>query len=365
MAPKKQEELTVVSSEPVDFDDKKEVKEEKEEEKKEEEKKEEEKKEEKEEKKGEESKAINDDKEELKETPPALPPKPTEEKVDEVPINDEVPPPAPPPRPLSPASQLTKTLKEAFPNIEDKLITAVIIASQGNLDPAFNALLYISDPSFKPTIEVNAQPINEKSKPDSTLTDDELLARQLQKEFEKEDRKRRQKHQERQRRSNQQQQQRRYDDDDESPDEFDQIKESFTQGIEEARSTLNGWVSGFSKKFQGANDNENQSKPQLFGALGGSSFKNNNQNNNQNRNQNKFDEDPEILSSDFHNRINLSNNDDSAPSLPNRNKEQNVTRGNKWQPLNSDVPINSDAFLVTDSEDEDTGVSNYDTKNKK
>ena len=37
----------------------------------------------------------------------------------------------------------------------------------------------------------------------------------------------------------------------------------------------------------------------------------------------------------------------------------------KWQSLNSDVPVNSDAFLVTDSEDEDTGVTTYDTKKTK
>lgn len=263
-----------------------------------------------------------DKKETVAEDKPVVPAK------DEVSDVDIDAPPPPPPRPVSPVSQLKQTLREAFPSIEEKLITAVIIASQGNLDPAFNALLYISDPSFEPevTIPEAAPPVPTKPKA-TTLTDDELLARQLQKEFEKEDRRRRQK----QRRQQQ-------PESDESPDEFEQLKESFTQGIEEARSTLNGWVSGLLKKLGG--DDQKQQSPKLFGALGGSSFKN------PTRKNNRFDEDPEILSNDFHNNIKLSNNDEQKPPLPQRKDE-------KWQPLNPDRPINSDAFLVTDSEDED------------
>ena len=41
---------------------------------------------------------------------------------------------------------ILKQLKEAFPGIEEKYIIMVIIASQGNVDSAFNALLYLSDP---------------------------------------------------------------------------------------------------------------------------------------------------------------------------------------------------------------------------
>ena len=47
---------------------------------------------------------------------------------------------------------------------------------------------------------------------------------------------------------------------DDSPDEFEQIKETFTQGLEEAKSTLNGWVSNIAKRFEGNNDGNNPNK---------------------------------------------------------------------------------------------------------
>ncbi|KAK6463312.1 hypothetical protein DFJ63DRAFT_341218 [Scheffersomyces coipomensis] len=317
--------------------------------------------------------------------------------------------PPQPPRPVDPITQITNELKDAFPNIEDKFITAVLIASQGQLDPAFNALLYISDPSFKPEIPIPqthtvAPPVPAKSVSASNphaLSEDEILARRLQKEFENEEARRRRRHE---RRKKLQQQQGgggmhgNGEFDDNSPDEFEQIKETFNQGLEDARSTLNGWVSNLTKRFD-ANDNEKQQfqqrqggggqqsqqsqaaqggQPKLFGALGGSSF---------NRRQHtNFDEDPEILSSDFHHRISLNDNDDddddddeSAPPPPTRPganaakplpkqpsdvKIATTTTGavggatdaevtdKKWQPLEADVPANSDAFLV-DSEEED------------
>lgn len=288
--------------------------------------------------------------------------------------------PAPPPRPISPITQIKQDLKDAFPNIEEKLITAVLIASQGNPDPAFNALLYISDPSVEAEIPEPAPPVPSKpvNAQKNTLTDDELLARKLQKEFELEDKRRREQHHERERRRRRRQQSQPEDADDDSVDEFGQIKESFSQGFEEARSTLNGWVSGLAKKFQEPTDEavqprESQSQnPKLFGALGGSSFTKQSK-------KNTFDEDPRVISNDLHSQINLKDNDDDeqdAPSLPKRqgdqtNKEKSaqsdsyINSTKKWQPLNSDVPVNSDAFLVTDSEDEDTGVTSYDTKKTK
>lgn len=246
--------------------------------------------------------------------------------------------PPPPPRPISPVTQITKDLKDAFPNIEDKYITAVLVASEGKLDPAFNALLYISDPTFKPDLPVpsaSAAP----PPPPKGLTDDEKLARKLQKEFEREDRRQRAA---RDARRKGRPVPSRPQDSDESPDEFGQIKETFTQGFEEARTTLNGWVSGLTRKFQEPNDQSgtNQS-PKLFGALGGSSF-------NSSERKSGFDKDPEILSSDFHTKISMKDEQETAPQLPKRQE-------NKWQPLNPDVPVNLDAFLVTDSEDEEEG----------
>jgi CUE domain len=59
------------------------------------------------------------------------------------PAATEPQPPANPPRPLSPREQAKITLKEAFPSVEDGIIDAVLIASGGHIEPAFNALLGI------------------------------------------------------------------------------------------------------------------------------------------------------------------------------------------------------------------------------
>ena len=53
---------------------------------------------------------------------------------------EETPPPQPP-RPISLREQNEKTLKEAFPTIDIAVIKAVLTASSGNIEPAFNALL--------------------------------------------------------------------------------------------------------------------------------------------------------------------------------------------------------------------------------
>lgn len=50
-------------------------------------------------------------------------------------------PPAKPPRPLSPQQQAELTLAEAFPTVEPGVIKAILIASRGDIEPAFNALL--------------------------------------------------------------------------------------------------------------------------------------------------------------------------------------------------------------------------------
>jgi hypothetical protein len=53
---------------------------------------------------------------------------------------DEQGPPKPP-RPLSAQQQAENTLKEAFPSIDVAVVKAVLIASGGRVEPAFNALL--------------------------------------------------------------------------------------------------------------------------------------------------------------------------------------------------------------------------------
>ncbi|KAL8739025.1 MAG: hypothetical protein Q9181_000307 [Wetmoreana brouardii] len=55
-------------------------------------------------------------------------------------VGEDVAPPKPP-RPTNPLQQAENTLKEAFPSIDPTVIKAVLRASGGNVEPAFNALL--------------------------------------------------------------------------------------------------------------------------------------------------------------------------------------------------------------------------------
>lgn len=83
---------------------------------------------------------------------------------------------------------ILKQLKEAFPNIDEKYVKAVIIASSGALDPAFNALLYLSDPESGKDIELPTRPTVAPLPPrksQTQLEQDELLARQLNEQYNK------------------------------------------------------------------------------------------------------------------------------------------------------------------------------------
>ncbi|KAI5284665.1 ubiquitin-binding protein cue5 [Ascosphaera aggregata] len=61
--------------------------------------------------------------------------------------NQEDAPPAKPPRPLTAQQQAEKTLREAFPAIDQAVVKAVLVASGGDVERSFHALLGMSDPS--------------------------------------------------------------------------------------------------------------------------------------------------------------------------------------------------------------------------
>ena len=50
-------------------------------------------------------------------------------------------PPQKPPRPVDPQVQAQNTLVEAFPSVDANVVKAVLVASGGKVEPAFNALL--------------------------------------------------------------------------------------------------------------------------------------------------------------------------------------------------------------------------------
>lgn len=99
-------------------------------------------------------------------------------------------PPPKPPRPLSPFSQAQSHLKDAFPDTDENVIRAVLVASGGEVEPAFTALLSMSDPNFKPEPAARpSRPIggpgsdasmaHKFHSPRSQIEADERLARQL------------------------------------------------------------------------------------------------------------------------------------------------------------------------------------------
>lgn len=61
-----------------------------------------------------------------------------------------LPPTAPPAQP--PLTGHIKTLKDAFPDLEVEVIETILDSQGGNLDAAFEVLLGMSDPTYKPEI---------------------------------------------------------------------------------------------------------------------------------------------------------------------------------------------------------------------
>ena len=69
-------------------------------------------------------------------------------------LEEDAPPPKPP-RPLAPEQQAEITLKEAFPSIDAAVVKAVLRASGGRVEPAFNALLGIYGRDFSSSGDAN------------------------------------------------------------------------------------------------------------------------------------------------------------------------------------------------------------------
>ncbi|KAK4945174.1 ubiquitin-binding protein cue5 [Elasticomyces elasticus] len=188
------------------------------------------------------------------------------------PPKDEPAPPSKPPRPLSPREQAENTLKEAFPTIDAAVVRAVLTASGGNVEPAFNALLGMSDPDSQREPEPPAKPPRPAAQtPTSTKTSqleaDELYARQLAEHYSGGGR------QEPQRRDPRQ----RFNEDlpgsragqgrpgaspnpDDVPwrtfidDDLPEIRDNIRKGFIETQSTVNKWISSFKKKLDGEDD---------------------------------------------------------------------------------------------------------------
>ncbi|KAH7395340.1 hypothetical protein DE146DRAFT_105440 [Phaeosphaeria sp. MPI-PUGE-AT-0046c] len=332
--------------------------------------------------------------------PPAKSPKPGVRFAEET---TEAPPPKPP-RPMSPQQQAQNTLIEAFPDIDNNVIKAVLVASGGKVEPAFNALLSMSDPSFKAEEAPPPQP----PRPQRTqLEQDEIYARQLAQHYQSQGGST-------QPRRQQQQQQpggRPNDPDREHSffdDDLPEIRKNIEQGFKETQKQVTSWISNFTKKLDGDTEpdgydrygnpvhNErprperSPSGRQNFGPSQSDQMHGIRKSAEQRRSadHNRYDADNRMLSDDF---AQLEMRDNEAPprtsSRPHANPDlfkptpvsppqsgpvdevdalyrnpspnnQGKSGGKKWQPLTSVAPNpepdDHDPFSLGDSDDEES-----------
>ncbi|KAH3688071.1 hypothetical protein WICPIJ_000943 [Wickerhamomyces pijperi] len=324
------------------------------------------------------------DKEEAKPTPPAK----KKESIgltvyDPEPLTStKETPPAPPPkpqRPLTPRQESFKTLKEAFPTFEDKLIQTVLIASGFRLESSFNALLYYTDPSTVnieevavETSEVIQQQATEHDRAEDLLKQDELLAKQLDEEFKRKERRRlqrqQQQHYETQRRQQQPQQQQSFRDNDEEDDIFTnliekdipQLKQQFNKNLQETKTKFSNWFNSLNNAQEQPEFRQGDFRPQEFKTQ-----------KNQRNGQFNYDyEEPEELDMSKFQNIKLTDNDRSSksrlndeedlykPALPSRNSANSASNKKSWEPISvaktttgTTLQDDDDDFLLSEDED--------------
>ncbi|KAL7623982.1 ubiquitin-binding protein cue5 [Parahypoxylon ruwenzoriense] len=319
--------------------------------------------------------------------------------------------PPKPPRPLTEQQKNELMLKEAFPNIEVAVIKAVLSASGGRIDPAFNALLGMSDPDA-----VQNEPIRDPAPPPqpprptgarspmSQMEADELYARQLAQHYDSvgayEARTmNRSPGGQYQRQATGLKPNEMYDREHSFiDDDLPVIKENLRKGFLETQTKVNTWFTNLKKKIDGEYDeNEDETQPskhQRHGGMGrrsGEGYR-------RSADYNRYDADPQVLSDDFAGMTlhpdgrpvqgGQSNNPnlyrppppstspkpegrkvafkdgvedidqyDASPRLPPKDSSATPPPGkqSKWQPLSSVEPnpiTDNDPFSLGDSEDE-------------
>ncbi|KAH8601029.1 hypothetical protein B0O99DRAFT_610126 [Bisporella sp. PMI_857] len=208
-------------------------------------------------------------------------------------VEDEAPPK--PPRPLSPQQQAENTLKEAFPSIDAAVVKAVLIASGGRVEPAFNALLGMSDPDA--VIEPTPPPQPPRpaaprtgSTPLSQLEADEQYARQLAEHYDAPRTNQRTQQQQSRRKPNEEEDDYNFFDDD-----LPVIKENLRKGFLETQSKVNGWITTLRKKIDGEDEEEHTQQ----GASSGAFRSRRSNDGRQSGDYNRYDADPQVLGDDF------------------------------------------------------------------
>ncbi|TGZ83200.1 hypothetical protein EX30DRAFT_339408 [Ascodesmis nigricans] len=291
-----------------------------------------------------------------------------------------------PNRPLTPNSAARATLQEAFPNIEASVIRAVLIASGGRVEPAFNALLTMSDPNAVEEEMPPPQPPRAQSRsprpyatttPQTQLDADAELALRLQQEYNRAQaaaRPRRQEHggaggyyeepvpplparRHHDRRGNNDSDEEYYRDDDRDHSFFDDdlpvIKDNIKKGFLETQSKVNSWLTEFKKKLDGEspeNTPPTSQRPSSQYARAGSrrSYDTQGRRSMDNRHAAAYDADPAVLSDDF---THLAMKDNTTDGPQNRRPKANP---NLFQPTATSArKVSFDDRTTTINDDDD------------
>lgn len=218
-------------------------------------------------------------------------------------------PPPKPPRPVTEQQKNEAILKEAFPSIDPSVIKAVLIASRGQIDPAFNALLGMSDPDAV-QYDANEQPPPQPPRPQhgpSQLDADEAYARQLAQHYENQSAAYEARTANRGPGSTHQRQQtglkpnELYDDRDHSflDDDLPVIQEQLKKGFQETQVKVNSWFKDLKKKFDEQFDEEGEPSTQQQAGRGHSTGRGSGDSSLRSRDYERYDADPELLSDDF------------------------------------------------------------------
>ncbi|KAK4678578.1 ubiquitin-binding protein cue5 [Podospora pseudoanserina] len=242
----------------------------------------------------------------------------------------EVPPPQPPRPAVNETQQNQQMLKEAFPTIDMAVIKAVLTASRGQIEPAFNALLEMTDPD---AVAQNEQPPPQPPRPvaaahgptttaQEQLEADERYARQLAEHFENvgayEARTANRGgerggnpgrgggpvprgRQQTGLRPSQDEREHSFLDDD-----LPVIKEQLKKGFLETQTKVNTWFTDFKKKIDEHFDEQEEERRRAEGSAGSSSnplaggrpTRDQNQTR-RSADYDRYDADPELLSDDF------------------------------------------------------------------
>ncbi|EZF29665.1 hypothetical protein H109_03685 [Trichophyton interdigitale MR816] len=238
-----------------------------------------------------------------------------------------------PPRAPNPYQRIIDDLKEAFPNIDAPVVKAVVVASDGNVERAFNALLGMSDPDAQEEVRPAVPPRPSAggvatSTTQSQLEDDERYARQLAEHYSGAD----------QRRGYQQQPSSSiwdhgpasgqrgqglkpnelYDKEHSFlDDDLPIIKENIRKGFLETQSRVNSWVENFKRRLDGEESDEDaqyghsqrqygqrQQQQQQYGYP-----------NRRSVDRERYDADPHVLGDDF-SSLELRDNEIPPPRPP-------------------------------------------------